>query len=326
MPKPEKNTDMFFMFPKSRENHLIRWAKNLKIDFPSKPDDLDKVEKIDIKLKEVIKIPKEIDCLINLTEIHAEYNELSELPWEFGNLKKLKILNFSHNNFNDIPGVVCKLTNLEYLNMESNSIKKIATVIANLENLIELNLSFNIIADIPAEIGHLKHLVKLNLAANNISELNSSMHRLYSLSDLILWKNNITEIPDFIKELPNLKNIELETDIGKINQQLVVATINDDLLRVEKLVALGADVNFKWLNYGNLSFTTPLFEAHSVEIIKFLLDHGADTSIKRELPAKSSTIKVWESDKSSGQYETFLTKKHPLEVVKYLKSINILSR
>jgi Leucine-rich repeat (LRR) protein len=311
---------MFFQSEKSRYKDLLRWAKNHKIELPSKPEELELLQKLDFKLKGVSKIPKEIDILVNLEEINAEFNEISELPWEFAHLKKLKVINFGHNRLIDIPGVICQITNLEILNLESNSIKKISPVIANLENLTYLNISFNQISELPQEIGHLKHLVQFNVAANSISQLPSSMHRLYNLAELHLWKNEIKEIPDFIKELPNLKIIELEADAGKMNQQLVIAVVNNDLNKAEKLLALGADINHKWLNYGNLPFTSPLFEARTVEMIQFLLDHGADPNVKREI-LKTSSIKVWESDKASSEFETFYTKKHPPEVAKFVKTL-----
>lgn len=313
---------MFFYSSDFNQKRLLKWAKEYKIDLPLKNEELEQVKTIDIKLKGIKKIPKEINCLPNLEEIHAEFNELSELPWEFSQLKNLRSVNFTHNKFADIPSVICQLTKIEELNMESNSIKKITPVIANLINLKDLNLSFNQINEIPLEFGHLKHLNRLNLAANNLSELPSSMHKLYNLTELKLWKNHITKVPDFINELPNLKNIELEIDSENINQQLIVAVVNNDIQKTEKLLSMGANVNYKWLNYGNLPFTTPLFEAHSIEIIKLLLDKGADPNIKREV-LKSSSIKVWESDKSSGEYETFLTKKHPLEISKFIKSLNL---
>jgi len=315
---------MFFNSPDFHKKQLLKWAKNNKIDLPLNLEELEHVQKLDIRLKGLAKLPKEINCLTGLIEINAEFNEISEIPWEFAHLKKVKTINIGHNKFVDLPGVICQLPQVEVLNMESNSVKKISPVIANLEGLIELNFSFNQITELPEEIGHLKHLVRLNLAANNISELPSSMHRLYSLAELKLWKNKITEVPDFIKSLPNLKVIELETDTGKINQQLIAASINDDTQKAERLIAMGADVNHKWVNYGNLPFTSPLFEAHSIEMIQLLLKNGADPNIKRETTtAKTSSIKVWESEKASSGFETFLTKKHPIEIAKFLKTLNL---
>jgi Leucine-rich repeat (LRR) protein len=315
---------MFFNSPDFHKKNLLKWAKNHKIDFPSTPEELEKLQILDIRLKKISKLPKEINCLTGLVEINLEFNELNELPWEFAHLKKLKIINLGHNKFVDLPGVICHLPGVEVLNMESNSVKKITPVIGQLESLIELNFSFNHLNELPEEIGHLKHLVRLNLAANNISQLPLTMRKLYNLVEFKLWNNKIIELPDFIKELPNLKVIELVADSGKINQQLIAASINDDTLKAEMLINMGADVNYKWMNFGNLPFTTSLFEAHSIEMIQLLIKNGANPNIKRELP-KPTTIKVWESEKSSIGFETFLSKKHPVEIAKFLKTLNLQS-
>ncbi len=309
---------MLFQSTYSREKDLIRWAQKFKIELPSKPEELVNVIKLDFSLKGIDKLPKEIDSLPNLEEIHGEFNKLVALPWEFAQLKKLKVVNFGHNKFIDIPGVICQLSQIEVLNVEGNSIKKINPVIANLVNLTDLNLSFNLISDLPTEFSHLKHLLKLNLAANKLNSLPDNFQKLYNLTEIRLWKNGFTEIPSCLKDLPNLTVIEMETDETNINQQLVTAVVNDDVSKVEKLLVIGADLNFKWHNYANLPFTTPLFEARSVEMVKFLLEKGADVSIKREL-GKPGSIKVWEGDKKD--YETFLTMKHNSEVLKYLRTV-----
>ena len=304
---------MFFNSPNLRKNSLIHWAKNHRIDFPSKPEDLEQVQKLDLEMKGVTKIPKEIDCLTNLVVINTSFNELTELPWEFGHLKKLKVVNLSNNNFIDVPGVICQLNQLEMLNMTGNSIKKIQPVIGNLINLIELNLSFNQIVDISNEIMHLKHLNVLNLSGNNIVALPSSMQKLYNLVELILWKNKFTEVPEYIKELPNLKITSMEPNNLAVNQQLIAAVIKNDIEKVEKLLVLGADVNYQWPNFKNQQFTTALFEAKSPDIIEFLINYGADTSVKREV------LKI-AGDKSKADFETFFTKKHSPEVMKFLKT------
>ncbi len=302
----------------SREKSLIRWAHNNKIELPDKADELAKVEKLDFRLKGIEKLPKEINCLPNLVEIHGEFNKLTDLPWEFAQLKKLRILNFDHNKFSDVPGVICQLTSLEKLSFESNNIKKVTPLIANLVDVIDLNLSFNNITELPSEFSHLKHLVHLNLSANKVHELPANFDKLYNLTELKIWKNEFTEIPQLLKEMPNLKTIESVSDETKINQLLISAVISDDVNKVEKLFLLGADINYKWLNYMNLPFTTPLFEARSVDMVKLLLEKGADVHLKRDI-IKSGTIKVWESEKKD--HETFLTKKHNPEIAKYLKTL-----
>lgn len=309
---------MFFQSTNAREKSLINWAKNHKIEFPNKPEELDKIEKLDLRLRGIEKLPKEINCLLNLVEIHGEFNKLTDLPWEFGQLKKLKVINLGHNKFVDVPGVVGQLAELESLDLEGNNIKKISPLIANLVNITELNLSFNNITELPSDFGHLKHLTKLNLAANQLEELPANFQKLYNLVEIKIWKNGFKEIPQVLKELPNLKTIEFETDETKIGQQLISAVVSDDVPKVERLLSVGADINYKWLNYSNLPFTTPLFEAHSVEMVKFLLEKGADPNLRRDIP-QSGTVKVWESEKKD--HETFLTKKHNPEIVKFLKTL-----
>ena len=312
---------MFFSeSPEARQKKLISWAKQNKVEIPQRPEDLALVQKLDLSGKLIKQLPKEIDCLANLLELDSSNNLLNELPWEFSSLKRLKVINLSHNRFIDVPGVICQMSQLEMLNMEANQIKKISQVIANMTSLIELNLAFNNIFEIPSEFGSLRHLTKLNLAANLLAELPKGFAKLFNLAELDLFMNKFTAEPEILKELPNLKVINFTFDSSKLNEQLVKASIMDNLPLAEKLMGFGADVNYKWIGYGSHPFTTPLFEAHSVDMVKLLLDHHADPNLKREI-VKTSSIKVWESDKAD--HETFLTKKHLPEIARYLKSINL---
>jgi hypothetical protein len=309
---------MFWNSPNIREKHLISWAKSHKIELPQNPDELKNVSKIDLRFKGLDKLPKEIDCLPNLVEIDAEFNELAELPWEFAQLKKITNINLGHNKFTDIPGMICKHTQIESLNFEANYIKKLTPVIANLSSLKYFNLSFNLISDLPSDFGHLSHLVYLNIACNNLSSLPSSFIKLYNLAELKIWKNQFNETPDFLKEMPNLKKVDLVIDETKINNQFIQAVIYGDVALTEKYLALGADINYRWSNYNNYSFTNALFEAKSVEMVKLLLNRGSDITLKREKIATNNDKPV--------EFETFLTKKHSPDVLKYLKSINLIAK
>jgi hypothetical protein len=314
---------MFFQpKPDARHKKLISWAKSYKIDLPQHPEELALVQKLDLKGKKFEVFPKEIDCLPNLLEFDASCTGITSLPWEFSSLKKLKVINLDHNKFQDVPGVICQMSQLEKLSMEANQIKKVSHVIANMVSLNELNLSFNSIFELPNEFCSLKHLVKLNLAANSLSELPKAFSKLYNLAELDLSMNKFDIDPEILKELPNLKVINFNQDLNKINEQLVVASSVDNLSLALRLISLGADVNYKYLGFGIHSLTTPLFEAQSIEMVKLLLNNNADPNISREI-IKTSSIKVWESDKA--EQETFLTKKHTPEVTKYLKSIALIS-
>ena len=307
---------MFFNIQKIRRKRLITWAKEYKIDIPRDPDELAEVSHVNMSNKGIFRIPKEIDCLPNLIEINAEMNKLVELPWEFGALKKLTSINFGHNSFTDIPGVICKLSQLEHLNFESNAIKKVPSVIANMTGLKSLNISFNAIAELPSEIGHLKHLAHLDVASNQLHSLPAGFLKLYNLSSLALWNNKFTDLPELLKELPNLTSIQFEADIERINRQLVCSCMVDDHYGVERALMNGADINYKMSLNEFYSFTTAIFEAHSVEMVKLLIDQGADVNMKRQI--------IEHPDKGENIEESFLSKKHSSEITKYLKSVNLL--
>ena len=308
---------LFFLSTQGRPKQLISWAKNYKVELPSKPEEIENVTRLDLSNKGLVKLPKEIDCLKNLTEFYCQGNELTELPWEFGHLKKLKTINLSHNRLIDVPGVICQLSSIENLKIGSNFIKKLSPVIANLTNLVNLDLSFNNISDLPQEISHLSHLVNLDISANNLSSLPASFTKLYNLAELKLWKNKMTEIPELLKEMPNLKSIIFETNQELINQNLILAALANNTERASKLILLGADVNYKWPNFHHHSFSTALFASKTIEMVELLLNNGADINMKREI------IKPGAKENAEPEYETFLTKKQPAELAKYLKTLNL---
>jgi hypothetical protein len=307
---------LFAITPEKRQKWLVSWAKNHKIDLPNNIEELPLIQTLDMRGKGLTTLPHEIDCLPNLLELDASNNQLADLPWEFANLKKIKNINLGHNIMADISGLICKMEQLEILNMEANRIKKVNHVIANLTSLRELNLAFNNITDLPNEIGSLRHLAKLNVAGNQLLDLPKGFAKLFNLVELDLWMNKFTQEPEILKELPNIKAVNFTFTAEKINEQLVLASVTNNIALAEKLIHVGADVNFKRLGFDNQEFTTPLFEAHSVEMVKLLVNNGADMHLIRE-SRKTSSFLIWKSEKV--EQESFLTKKHTPEVTKYLK-------
>jgi hypothetical protein len=304
----------------SRQNDLIRWAKKNKIDMPHQSKELSKVTVLDIGHRDITKIPKEIDCLPNLEELIACNNKINELPWEFAHLKKLRVLDLGFNKFYDVMGVICQLPELEELNLEGNQIKKLSPVIANLINLKELNLFFTHLNELPSEIGSLRHLTKLDLSANSLSSLPSSFSKLYNLVEIELWMNNFEHLPEVINSLPNLKKVEFTYDMHKLNQKLIVAAMCDHVLLAETLLDKGADVNYKVADFDEFSFTAPLFEARSLDMVKLLISKGADLNMTREI-TRAAKFLFWNTSKTTTKTESFLTKRHDPEIAKYLKTL-----
>ncbi|MEJ5264326.1 MAG: leucine-rich repeat domain-containing protein [Bacteroidales bacterium] len=312
---------ILFNVTRKRQKSLIHWAKHHEIDFPSEPEELEKVTHLSLRFRGVQQIPREIKFLINLEEIDAAYNYVTDIPWEFGALKKLKRIDFSHNRLQDIPGVICKNTHLVSLNLEGNLIRKVPAIIANLVNLETLNLAFNEITELPSEFKYLVSLKELDLAGNQLSSLPATFSKLPSLQVLKIWRNLFDQLPKELEKIPTLTVIENEVDTERISRLFIESVRMDDVIAARKYLALGADVNYRWEGYDNQQFTTALFEAKSVEMVKFLLENGADVNVSRVIK-KSESFIFWESEKQ--ETETFLTKKHSPEITKYLKSINLL--
>ena len=312
---------MFFSpSPDKRKRELISWAKKYKIDAISDIESIESITRLDLSFKQIDKLPKQIDCLKSLEELNLSYNSLADFPWEFRNLKNLKKLDLSYNKFSDAAGVICQLENLEIVDFSANQLKKVNVAIANLKKLRELNLFANRIAELPTEFGSLSHLTRLNLALNQLSTLPPSFAKLYNIVELELWLNKFELIPEVIEKLPNLRDLYSVVDPEKLNKTLIWAVIGDNTYLVEKLLFYGADINFEHEECANHLFTTPLFEAKSIDMISLLLEKGADPNLKREIVKHVSTKDGAEEVRPTGTYETFLTKKHPKEIQKFIKS------
>ncbi len=312
---------IIFNITRIRQKKLIRWIKHHGLNISDEPDNLDKITKLSLRFKGINEIPREIRYLTNLEEIDFSYNLISDIPWEFGLLKNIKYINFSYNQLIDIPGVICRHVPLNTLNLEGNKIKKVPAIIANLINLERLNLAFNEIVEIPSEFKYLVSLKELDLAANKLYALPSSFSKLPSLQVLKIWENLFEQRPKELEKITTLNTIEEKIDYDRINKLLVEAVRYDNIGLARRYLALGADINYRWEGYEGLQFTTPLFEAHSLEMVKFLIENGADVNISRTIK-KSENILIWEKEKE--EQETFLTQKHSNEIIKYLKSIELL--
>lgn len=311
---------MFFSAsPDKRKKELISWAKRFKIESLQEVDQVESVTQLDLSFKQINKLPKQIDCLKNLQILNLSYNALTDLPWEIGNLKNLKSLDLSYNKFVEFPGIIGKLESLENLNFAANQLKKVNVAIANLKKLRELNLFANKIAELPNEFGSLSHLVRLNLALNQLTALPHSFSKLYNIVELELWLNKFELIPDIISQLPNLKDLYNVVDPDQLNKTLVWSVIGDNTYLADKLIFYGADVNYEYEECSNHLFTTPLFEANSIDMINLLLQRGADPELKREIVKHVFTKDGVEQVRPTGDFETFLTKKHPKEIQKFIK-------
>jgi hypothetical protein len=157
------------------------------------------------------------------------------------------------------------------------------------------------------------------LALNLLSALPHSFSKLYNIVELELWLNKFDLIPEVISQLPNLRDLYNVVDPDRLNKTLIWAVIGDNTYLADKLIFYGADVNYEAEECSNHLFTTPLFEANSIDMINLLLQKGANPELKREIVKHVFTKDGKEQVRPTGEYETFLTKKHPKEIQKFIK-------
>jgi len=310
-------------YNESEIKSFIKWAKNNKIFVSNDPKEIFEQKKLDFKNKSISKLPSEICALTNLEELDLTCNHLTALPKDFSKLENLVSLKLGSNNFDEVSSAIFNLKKLESLDFESNQIKTMPKEIGNLTNLIHLSFYHNQLHQVPEELGNLTQLKELDLSSNSLTHLPATIGKLIHLVYLNIWSNKIEDVPEAIKALPHLKDFELHISQSNLNRKLIEAVVKDNVKLAETLIKIGADVNFKWQGYDKYEFTNALFEAKSLDMVKLLLIAKADPNTKRER-TKSISIKVWEDDRHSGEFETFLNKQHALEVTKYLKSIGLI--
>ena len=74
------------------------------------------------------------------------------------------------------------------------------------------NLSFNCCGfkKFPEEILRFKNVKKLSLSSNFIQTLPKSIQQLEALEELVLFKNRFKKYPEVLRNMPNLKNVQIE--------------------------------------------------------------------------------------------------------------------
>lgn len=313
-------------FTKTREQKLkqvITWVRSLKINLPLDADEIKTITKLDLSFKGITKLPPEIGCLENITEINLSYNSLKAMPKEIKEIPNLQMLNLGYNQFTVIPDTVLNLKELEFLNLEANMIKEVPTHIGNLPKLEYLNLFANQITQLPVEFYSLTKLKHLNMALNQLSKLPDDFEKLTNIVELELWLNKFELIPDVLSRLPKLLDLYNSFDTDKLNKALIMAVFANNYQLAQKLIFHGADVNYEMDEFGSQLFTTPLFEVKSLEMVKLLLNNGADPMLKREIIKHVVSKNGNEEVRKTGKYETFLTMRFSDKIMKYIKSLNL---
>ena len=101
---------------------------------------LKKRKHLDLTVKNLWELPKEIGALSNLEFLSLQGNNLRKLPKEIGKLRNLKWLYLDRNKLEYIPQEIGKLKNLKVLSITNNRLKEFPNILdLNLEELFILD-------------------------------------------------------------------------------------------------------------------------------------------------------------------------------------------
>ncbi|OWR44348.1 putative toll [Danaus plexippus plexippus] len=187
--------------------------------------------------------------LLQLLILDLSYNELTS-DWintsTFSGLKRLVYLDISHNRVSKMEIALFRdLHNLQILKLQDNFIEHIPeNVFISLQNLHTLILSNNRLTNIEsyAFIG-LPVLSVLSIDSNRISKIHPhALRNCTSLQDLHINVNRLDEVPIALKEIPQLKTLDL-------GENLIVSIENASFMTMQQMYGLRLTEN----NIGNIS-------------------------------------------------------------------------
>jgi len=163
---------------------------------------------LDLRRIELILLPKEIENLINLTVFNLHDNKLTELPKEIGNLTNLNELDLSWNKLTELPKEIWMLKNL------SRSRIEFCENLNEFLNMKNLNLKNLNLTEIPSFITQFKNLKILDISYNKLTKINPAIAELKMIEKINMEGNReLNKIPDFLWELPNLKEIIIDSKL-----------------------------------------------------------------------------------------------------------------
>ncbi|CAG4930700.1 unnamed protein product [Colias eurytheme] len=187
--------------------------------------------------------------LFQLLVLDLSHNELTS-DWintsTFSGLKRLVFLDFSHNRVSKMEIALFRdLHNLQILKMQDNFIEHIPeNVFSSLGNLHTLILSNNRLTNIESySFTGLSALSVLSIDSNRITKIHPhALRNCTSLQDLHINGNRLDEVPIALKEIPQLKTLDL-------GENLIVSIENASFMTMQQMYGLRLTEN----NIGNIS-------------------------------------------------------------------------
>ena len=173
---------------------------------------------------------------------------LNEFPPGLEYLDSLENLNLQSNNIVQLPDWIDAFKDLKKLNVSKNQIKNIPNSLQNLPNLIYVDFSYNQITTLEFELFQSKSIQFCDLSLNPIKTVkdkfwnsvkDSGLRELYlgendknrividtsgNIHYLDLSLLNFNKFPDFLKNLPELKRVDLRNTnlVGNENIEIIL--------------------------------------------------------------------------------------------------------
>ena len=244
-----------------RSNAYNDDSKRCHILNTSTPDDLARLDVLNLKGCSLSNIPNKIQYAINLRHLDVSENPLLTLPSELVHCTKLDVLFVSScPSISSLPPVLGEMPSITRLGWRSGSLTSIDPN-GLPPNLIHLILTDNQIEtlDDARIFQKLKGVRKLMLSHNNVVNFgnNGGLDQLQSLELLRLAGNNLTEIPAELWKLPKLTWLTISGNPvtnqpkSKVNASSIPSITMKDLTSTGKFLGEGASglvQLYKWQN------------------------------------------------------------------------------
>ncbi len=163
----------------------------------------DKVIRLNLKNQSNTKFLKQLSKFKNLEYLNIRNNKISALPKEINMLSKLKILDLGDNNISVLPRNFSELKNLTelYLDHEKDlELKEDIEILSQIQSLRILHLENNHITILPNNLNKLTQIERLYLNDNQLGDIPIELRNLKNLKFLDIHHNPLIIPVDVIKK------------------------------------------------------------------------------------------------------------------------------